>query len=107
MIYFRNKNMPGKVVFAMTNHADMGNTGKKTGYFLPEVAHPWQVLKEAGFEVVYVSPKGGASPLVGCIKTCVERPLIEEVMWSLKTDDSLMQLKSNAESSCGSFLQYL
>lgn len=48
----------------LTNHEDMGNTGKKTGWYLPEMAHPYHVFKKAGFSMTLVSPKGGKAPLV-------------------------------------------
>jgi len=47
----------------VTNHSDLGNTGKKTGFYLPEVAHPYYEFKKAGMEVVFASPKGGHSPV--------------------------------------------
>ena len=41
----------------------MGNTGKKTGYYVPELAHPYNVLTESGIQVVLSSPKGGLPPV--------------------------------------------
>lgn len=52
-----------KVLLVVTNHDKLGTTGKKTGYYLPEVTHPYYKFKEAGFEVVFASPKGGLAPL--------------------------------------------
>lgn len=48
----------------LTNHEDMGDTGKKTGWYLPEMAHPYHVFKKAGYDITVVSPKGGKAPLV-------------------------------------------
>lgn len=48
-----------KVLFIYSNHEDLGTTGKKTGWYLPEVAHPYYVFKDAGFEIEACSPKGG------------------------------------------------
>ena len=48
------------VLFVVSGHTELGNTGKKTGYFLSEVAHPWHVLTSAGVGVSFVSPNGGA-----------------------------------------------
>ncbi len=54
-------NKPQKhVLFVVSGHTELGDTGKKTGYFLSEVTHPWHVITEAGFTVDFVSPKGGA-----------------------------------------------
>lgn len=57
--------MSNKILFALTSHDRKGETGQATGFYLPEAAHPWAVLKEAGFEVDFVSPKGGIPPMEG------------------------------------------
>lgn len=51
------------ILLVLTNHAELGNTGKKTGFYLSEAAHPWEVFKKAGYEVKIASPKGGLAPL--------------------------------------------
>lgn len=48
-----------RVLFVVTSHSEKGNTGEKTGYFLSEVSHPWEVLSNAGYEIDFVSPLGG------------------------------------------------
>jgi putative intracellular protease/amidase len=57
--------MKNKIVFALTSHDRKGTTGQPTGFYLPEAAHPWAVLKDAGFEIDFVSPKGGRPPMDG------------------------------------------
>ena len=52
------------VLMILTSHEDMGNTGKKTGWYLPEMAHPYHVFKKAGYKMTLVSPKGGKAPMV-------------------------------------------
>lgn len=52
-----------RVLFVVTSHGALGDTGRPTGYYLSEVAHPHQVLAEAGFEVDFVSPRGGVAPM--------------------------------------------
>ena len=54
-----------KVLFVVTNHTQLGNTGETTGYFLSEVTHPLEVLTEAGYKVDFVSPKGGTATAYG------------------------------------------
>jgi putative intracellular protease/amidase len=54
-----------KVLMVLTSHADLGDTGRKTGFYLPEVAHPWKVFTEAGYDIDFVSPKGGEAPMDG------------------------------------------
>ena len=56
--------MPASVLFIVTSHDQLGNTGNKTGWYLPEVAHPYHVLKKAGHNIAFVSPKGGKAPMV-------------------------------------------
>lgn len=52
-----------RILIVVTNHAELGDTGSTTGYFLSEVAHPWHVFTEAGYEVDFASPKGGYAPM--------------------------------------------
>ncbi len=52
-----------KALIVLTSHATLGNTGKPTGWYLPEVSHIYFPLLEAGFEVDFASPKGGAAPM--------------------------------------------
>ncbi|KAG4418316.1 hypothetical protein IFR04_008525 [Cadophora malorum] len=51
-----------KVLFVLTSHDQMGNTGKPTGWYLPEFAHPYHVLSPHA-QISIASPSGGASPL--------------------------------------------
>lgn len=52
-----------KVLMVLTSHSELGNTGKKTGFWLEEFAAPYYVFKDAGAEVVLASPQGGQPPL--------------------------------------------
>jgi putative intracellular protease/amidase len=52
-----------KVLMILTSHDQLGNTGKKTGFWLEELAAPYYAFKDAGAEVVLASPKGGQPPL--------------------------------------------
>jgi putative intracellular protease/amidase len=52
-----------KVLFVLTSHDRLGNTGRKTGFWLEELAAPYYVFKDAGAEVTLASPKGGQPPL--------------------------------------------
>jgi len=65
--------MPGKILFAVTNHSELGTTGKKTGWYLPEVAHPYHVFVKAGYTVDFISPKGGLSPVDEGSKSVAEK----------------------------------
>jgi putative intracellular protease/amidase len=52
-----------KVLMVITSHDQLGNTGRKTGFWLEELAAPYYVFKEAGTEITLASPKGGRPPL--------------------------------------------
>ena len=52
-----------KILMILTSHDKLGDTGKKTGFWLEEFAAPYYVVKDAGAEVTLASPKGGQPPL--------------------------------------------
>jgi len=52
-----------KILMVLTSHDKLGNTGRKTGFWLEELAAPYYTFKSAGAEVVLASPKGGQPPL--------------------------------------------
>jgi len=52
-----------KVLMVLTSHDTLGNTGRKTGFWLEELAAPYYTFKDAGAEIVLASPKGGQPPL--------------------------------------------
>jgi putative intracellular protease/amidase len=52
-----------KVLMVLTSHDQLGNTGRKTGFWLEELAAPYYVCKEAGAQITLASPKGGRPPL--------------------------------------------
>ncbi len=53
-----------KILFVLSSHEKLGNTGKETGFYLSEAAHPWKVLKE-DYQINFVSPEGGKVPVDG------------------------------------------
>lgn len=52
-----------KILFVLTSHSELGNTGKKTGFWIEEFAAPYYVLADAGAEITIASPKGGQPPI--------------------------------------------
>ncbi len=52
-----------KVLIVLTSHDKLGDTGKKTGFWLEELAAPYYVFKDAGADITLASPKGGQPPL--------------------------------------------
>ncbi len=47
----------------LTSHDQLGDTGKKTGFWLEEFAAPYYVFRDAGATITLASPKGGQPPL--------------------------------------------
>ncbi|MFS8978051.1 type 1 glutamine amidotransferase domain-containing protein [Cupriavidus necator] len=52
-----------KILMVLTSHDQLGNTGKKTGFWLEEFAAPYYVFKDAGADLTLASPKGGQPPI--------------------------------------------
>ncbi len=52
-----------KILVVLTSHDQLGDTGKKTGFWLEELAAPYYVFVDAGADLTLVSPKGGQPPL--------------------------------------------
>ena len=52
-----------KILMVLTSHDQLGNTGRKTGFWLEEFAAPYFVFSDAGVELTLASPKGGQPPL--------------------------------------------
>lgn len=52
-----------KILMVLTSHDELGDTGKKTGFWLEEFAAPYYVFQDAGADITIASPKGGQPPL--------------------------------------------
>jgi len=52
-----------KILMVLTSHDKLGDTGKKTGFWVEEFAAPYYVLADAGAEITLASPKGGQPPI--------------------------------------------
>ena len=48
-----------KILMVLTSHDQLGNTGRKTGFWLEEFAAPYFVFRDAGVDLTLASPKGG------------------------------------------------
>jgi len=57
------RRMTMKIVMVLTSHDQLGNTGRKTGFWLEEFAAPYFVFRDAGVELTLASPKGGQPPV--------------------------------------------
>lgn len=52
-----------KILMVLTSHGELGDTGKKTGFWVEEFAAPYYVLSDAGANITLASPKGGQPPI--------------------------------------------
>src|SRR5690348_6786118 len=52
-----------KILMVLTSHDQLGNTGRKTGFWLEEFAAPYFVFRDAGVELTLASPNGGQPPV--------------------------------------------
>jgi putative intracellular protease/amidase len=52
-----------KILMVLTSHDQLGNTGRKTGFWLEEFAAPYFVFRDAGVALTLASPKGGQPPV--------------------------------------------
>ena len=52
-----------KTLIVLTSHSELGDTGKKTGFWVEEFAAPYYELSDAGMEITLASPKGGMPPI--------------------------------------------
>lgn len=55
--------MAKKLLIVLTSHDTLGDTGKKTGFWLEELATPYYRFLDAGFDLTLASPRGGQPPL--------------------------------------------
>jgi putative intracellular protease/amidase len=52
-----------KILMVLTSHGELGDSGRKTGFWLEEFTAPYYAFKDAGVELTLASPKGGQPPL--------------------------------------------
>ena len=52
-----------KILMVLTSHDQLGDTGRKTGFWLEEFAAPYYVFRDAGVELTLASVKGGQPPI--------------------------------------------
>ncbi|WMN12243.1 type 1 glutamine amidotransferase domain-containing protein [Marivirga salinae] len=52
-----------KVLFVLTSHDELGDTGEKTGFWVEEFAAPYYTLKDQNVEITIATPQGGKAPI--------------------------------------------
>jgi putative intracellular protease/amidase len=60
---FAQKEQKTKILFVLTSHDKLGDTGKPTGSWIEEFATPYYFFLDKGIEVVIATPKGGQAPI--------------------------------------------
>jgi putative intracellular protease/amidase len=79
-----------RVLFVLTSHDTLGSTGKETGFYLPEVTHPYEAFEQAGIEVKFVSPKGGKAPMIGVdLQDPLNKAFLEDSAKLAKVENTL------------------
>ena len=81
-----------KVLMVLTSHSELGNTGKKTGFWIEEFAAPYYTLKDAGAAITLASPKGGQPPID---PKSAEPDAQTEATKRFDADEDLQQLLAN------------
>lgn len=56
-------NTSKKILFVLTSHDKLGDTGEKTGFWIEEFAAPYYFLKDKGYDITLSSPEGGQPPI--------------------------------------------
>lgn len=79
-----------KILIALTSHGELGSTGRSTGFYLPEAAHPWKVFIDAGYTVDLVSVQGGRPPMDGVDRSDpVQQAFLNDPAMSVKLENTL------------------
>jgi putative intracellular protease/amidase len=77
------------IAILMSTHTQLGDTGKTTGTYASEVAHAVEVFDEAGVEILFVSPNGGAIPLYGTDHDARTEAFLADESWTTRLHASL------------------
>jgi putative intracellular protease/amidase len=86
-----------KILIVVTSHDDLGGAGK-TGFYVPEVAHPWQMFSQAGYQVDLVSPLGGEPPQDGVdLEDPIQRAFLDDEEMARQLTDTRRPDEVDAE----------
>ncbi|MDR6968990.1 putative intracellular protease/amidase [Flavobacterium arsenatis] len=89
------KKMEKKILFVVSSHDKKGDTGESTGYYLGEVSHAWEVLKD-DYTIDFVSPKGGTPPVDGFdLSDPVNKEFWEDSVYHNKISNSMKPSEVN------------
>jgi putative intracellular protease/amidase len=83
-----------KVLIVLTSHSQLGNSGKKTGFWIEEFAAPYYIFFDAGAAITLASPKGGQPPVDPQSKE-PENETADTIRF--RADDALQHLLANTK----------
>mgnify|MGYP001004897175 FL=1 len=84
-----------KILFVVSSHDKKGNTGETTGYYLGEVTHAWEALKDH-YTIDFVSPKGGTPPVDGFdLNDPINKQFWEDAVYHNKINNSMKPSEVN------------
>jgi len=87
-----------RVLMVLTSHDKLGDTGKPTGWYLPEAAHPWHVFHYAEWDIDWCSPKGGAAPCdPGSIKNYEKDEVCQEFLKETTVQKNIQNTKKPSD----------
>jgi len=91
--HFKEKHMTRRILLIVTSNSQMGDTGKRTGFWAEELAVPYFALRDAGAFVDIASPMGGPVPVdPGSIKPKGENaPIVERYLGDASLQDQLKE----------------
>jgi putative intracellular protease/amidase len=99
-----SQKMKKKILFVVTSHDKKGNTGQTTGYYMGEVTHTWEVLKDAGYEIDFVSPKGGKAPVDGFdLNDATNKKFWEDDTYRTKIENTMLPTAINPKDYAAIF----
>jgi len=89
--------MTKTLLFVLTGHGELGDTGARTGVWLEELATPYQLLTGAGFDILFATPGGQPAPLD---PASLEEPwLLPAGHWFLDQKEAVAQLEAPLDVS--------
>jgi putative intracellular protease/amidase len=81
-----------RVLFVLTSHDELGDTGEKTGFWIEEFAAPYYNLLDKDVNITVASPKGGQAPIDPRSKTEANQT---EATKRFNNDSSTQQVIAN------------
>ncbi len=90
-----------KILFVLTSNDQLGDSEKTTGWWISEASHPWKILTQAGYEIDYVSPLGGAPKTTGeDASDLINKQFLENKEVQRKISSTLLPKDINADDYC-------